>query len=215
MQFAEKNILPLFPSVVWTHDLKPEDHQPLNRRLAAAIEEIISPRPEIYPGNNWQTHHDLHERPEFAELVACITEATQGVLEFLQIEPTPFRITGCWANVNPSGSPHAAHTHPNNFLSGVYYVQTMPGAGTITFHDPRDAASVIAPKVRQQNPYNAPRINVEAKEGRLVIFPAWLKHSVEVNQSSKERISISFNIMFCEFAETMSAPKWQGIGRND
>ena len=28
----------------------------------------------------------------------------------------------------------------NNFLSGVYYVQTWPGADTINFHDPRPQA---------------------------------------------------------------------------
>ncbi|MGH8628692.1 MAG: putative 2OG-Fe(II) oxygenase [Gammaproteobacteria bacterium] len=40
--------------------------------------------------------------------------------------------TGCWANVNGIGASHGVHTHPNNFLSGVYYVQTQAGADTIT-----------------------------------------------------------------------------------
>jgi hypothetical protein len=41
-------------------------------------------------------------------------------------------ITGCWANVNPPGSYHPTHNHPNNFLSGVYYVD-IPGK----WHGPR------------------------------------------------------------------------------
>ena len=212
LEFAEKNILPLFPSVVWTHDLKPADFQPLNRQLAQDIAAILEPRPPRQPGLTWQTHQDLHRRPEFQEIVACFTTAVQGVIEFLQIEPLPFQITGCWANVNPDGSPHSPHTHANNYLSGVYYVQSGPGANSITFHDPRDGLYMISPVIRQETPYNARHINVDAKEGRLVIFPAWLKHSVEPNQSGQERISISFNIMFSDFADRVSPPRWQGIG---
>jgi Putative 2OG-Fe(II) oxygenase len=37
-----------------------------------------------------------------------------------------------------------AHMHPNNCLSGVYYVQTQEGADSITFMDPRSRAFVIA-----------------------------------------------------------------------
>jgi hypothetical protein len=34
-------------------------------------------------------------------------------------------------------------------------------------------------------------------------------HSVGYNESHQERISISFNIMFGKFAETMCHPRWQ------
>ena len=37
--------------------------------------------------------------------------------------------------------------------------------------------------------------NAQSKKGRLLIFPAWLKHTVPANDES-ERISISFNLMF-------------------
>jgi hypothetical protein len=41
----------------------------------------------------------------------------------------------------------AVHQHPNNFLSGVYYVRTHPGADTINFHDPRNQSGIIRPPV--------------------------------------------------------------------
>ena len=31
--------------------------------------------------------------------------------------------------------------------------------------------------------------------GKLVVFPAWTKHSVEMNNSNTERISIAFNFV--------------------
>jgi uncharacterized protein (TIGR02466 family) len=85
---------------------------------------------------NWQSGHALHRRDEFHALVEAIQATTRKVLSFLEIASDDFDITGCWANVNGIGASHGVHTHPNNFLSGVYYVQTQAGADTINFHDP-------------------------------------------------------------------------------
>jgi ectoine hydroxylase-related dioxygenase (phytanoyl-CoA dioxygenase family) len=46
------------------------------------------------------------------------------------------------------------------------------------------------------------------KDGMLLVFPAYLRHSVDANVSGEERISISFNIMFSAFTENLSKPLW-------
>jgi hypothetical protein len=53
------------------------------------------------------------------------------------------------------------------------------------------------------------KIAVPVKEGRLVLFPAWLSRSVPVNVSDAERVSISFNIMFTDYTESMSPTLWE------
>ncbi len=211
MSFEKNQALPLFPTFVWTHDLPAATAQVLNAQLEQAILELIEPRPPIAPGAIWQTHQDLHQRPEFRPLVQLINQASAGVLEYLQIDHSGFEITGCWANVNPNGSPHASHTHPNNYLSGVYYVKTGPGADAIRFVDPRLQTRQIAPKVKQLGPTNSDSALVAVPAGRLVLFPAWLQHAVPPNTSGHERISMAFNIMFSDFTRQMSRPKWEGI----
>ncbi len=62
MRFQQQQIIPLFPTMVFAHDLPPEEARALNDRLAAAIEALIAPRPAILPGQTWQTHQDLHIR---------------------------------------------------------------------------------------------------------------------------------------------------------
>ena len=59
--FRDKSVLPLFPSNVWAHDLEPSLFEPMNERLLARIEELIDPRPEIGPGETWQTRNDLQK----------------------------------------------------------------------------------------------------------------------------------------------------------
>ena len=116
---------------------------------------MTSPRPPLPRlGAFWQTHTDMHIRPEFADLTSLIRKATKAALDFLQIDYRDFSITGCWANFNPPGGLHGAHTHPNNYLSGVYYVRTPAGVDSIDFFDPRPAAVAWLQRPRQLNRFN-------------------------------------------------------------
>ena len=209
--FENKTIMPLFPTNVWAHDLAPETRAAMDDDLAARIDALLTPRPKIGPGETWQTRNDLLGDPAFAALIAVVREAVDGVLSFLDAEPTPYEVTGCWANINPSGAPHSMHSHGNNFLSGVYYLRTGQGSDSITFFDPRNEVGIITPRFTKVTQHNSRTVHLEAKAGRLVLFPSWLKHAVAPNQSQAERISIAFNIMFSDFTRAVATPRWKGI----
>ena len=42
-------------------------------------------------------------------------------------------------------------------------------------------------------PNDLPKIAIKPLEKQLIVFPSWLPHSVEVNDTDEERISLSFN----------------------
>jgi ectoine hydroxylase-related dioxygenase (phytanoyl-CoA dioxygenase family) len=46
------------------------------------------------------------------------------------------------------------------------------------------------------------------RDGTLLLFPAYLEHSVDANESGRERIGVSFNVMFSSFTENLSRPLW-------
>ena len=209
----KQEVQELFPTTVWIVDLKPAEAALLNGRLKAEIEKIISPRPTVPVGSNWQTPQDLHTRPAFADFVKLVETAARGVARFLQVDQHPMTITGCWANINPPGAYHPTHNHPNNYLSGVYYVAVPDSGSRILFQDPRP--SMIMPRPRQFTRLTANAADAQSKPGRLLIFPAWLRHSVPANDGRTERISISFNLMFRQFAETMAAPMWNPTAGKD
>lgn len=202
----KQEVQELFPTSIWIVDLKPAEAAPFNAKLKAEIENIISPRPRVPAGSNWQTPQDLHTRPAFADFVKLVEMAARGVARFLQIDQHPMTITGCWANINPPGAYHPTHNHPNNYLSGVYYVAVPESGSRIVFQDPRPL--MIMPKPRQFTRLTANAADAESRPGRLLIFPAWLRHSVPANDGQTERVSISFNLMFKQFAETLAAPMW-------
>ena len=74
------------------------------------------------------------------------------------------------------------------------------------FHDPRPHASVISP--RSELTPDTDQVVVKVKNGTLLLFPAYLQHSVDANIGAAERISLSFNLMFSSFTETLSKPLW-------
>ena len=75
--------------------------------------------------------------------VTAVSRAAASVLQFLKIGDAAIEITGCWTNLYAPAAAHHAHSHPNNYLSAVYYVRTWSGAETINFHDPRGQVGVI------------------------------------------------------------------------
>jgi len=202
------DVIPMFPSFVWKVQVEPELRDALRKTIMAALAEMRARLPPLAPGAGWQSAQALHEREDFRDLVACMADGVAPILRFLRIGDQPYEITACWATVLARGAAHKVHSHPNNYLSGVYYVCTRPGADTINFHDPRRQTSVIRPPVVELTAENTDQVVVRVNDGTLLMFPSYLEHSVDANASDEERVSVSFNVMFSSFTERLSKPLW-------
>ena len=83
-----------------------------------------------------------------------------------------------WFNIASNGEKTGLHDHAHlSILSAVLYLQVDAQSGDLFFQKENFSNLRIRPEV-----------------GKLVIFPPHLKHGVEINQSSKERISFAFNL---------------------
>jgi uncharacterized protein (TIGR02466 family) len=202
------DVVPMFPTLVWKIQLEEQLRNTISARTLPALSSMRSQEPPLRPGQGWQSVQTLHTLEAFQDLVSPVRDAVAGILRFLRIGCEVFEITACWATVLAPGAEHRVHDHPNNFLSGVYYLRTHVGADTINFHDPRSQAGIIRPPVTELTAENTDLVVVRVTDGTLLFFPAYLRHSVGVNASSKDRISISFNIMFSAFTENLAKPLW-------
>jgi len=207
--FQTKNSLALFPTTIWSFQIPTDTFGHINTGLRNKLDQLIAAAPDKNHKGSWQTDHDLHTLPEMQELNGYFMNAANEVIGILSTRQKDVEITGCWANISPPGISHESHTHPNNFLSAVYYVSVPPGGHQITFHDPRHQIHILAPALEQTNIHNCVTVNSEVEEGMLLLFPSWLIHSVPVNTSNERRISISFNINFTDFTGRVSPPTWE------
>lgn len=199
----------LFPTFLWRTRLQPVTRDALNARILGYLDRL-APDEAQAEGSKLQTEQHLHAEPGMEPLAELIEGTASAVLDFLKARHEGVVITGCWANIGAPGSPHKRHTHPNNFLSGVYYVLAPEGGNVITLHDPRPHTSIISPPPAEIGPSNAGKVDFRVEPGDLIIFPSWLAHSVPPNLAGTRRVSVAFNVMFKNYVETMSPPRWKG-----
>lgn len=198
---ALEQTLDLFPTPVTQFSVDGGDDLDARLRQAVATlraEEAQGPRDRVGGQGyfEWQSRTDLHEQGPFDELAAWFTDAAAATLEALGHIPTRLHLTECWANVSEAGGSHAAHAHPNSFLSAVYFLTVPDGAGSLQFVDPRPQAQVLSVEVARPSLRNARLVSVEPKEGRLVVFPSWLTHRVDVTAAAgPARVTIAANFM--------------------
>ena len=113
--------------------------------------------------SNWQSESNLDKNIVFKELTKDICISAFDILDKLDYKADEIEITDMWANVLKKNETHQPHTHSNNFLSGVFYIDaddTMPG---ITFQDPRPGANVILPRKKLDHMNNASLLHYKVK----------------------------------------------------
>ena len=184
-----------FPTPIYIADIK---HPTLNQELEKDIIAWSNQDKGMVRTNvkGWHSQTDMHQRPEYQKLVDMLYEAQRTIYnqEHLDSEPV---LGNMWANINPPGGMNRAHQHPNSLWSGVYYVKAPKNSGLLKIDDPRSVASMSRPKQKEGKvPARLYReINYEPIAGRLIMFPSWLMHCVDSNESDDIRISVSFNFL--------------------
>jgi uncharacterized protein (TIGR02466 family) len=184
-----------FPTPIYIADIK---HPTLNKDLERDIVAWSNQDKGVTRTNvkGWHSTTDMHHRPEYKNLVDMLYEAQKTIYDQEHLDSEPF-LGNMWANINPPGSMNRSHQHPNSLWSGVYYVKAPKNSGHLKVDDPRNSASMIRPKQKpgQLPPRLYRETHYEPKDGRLIMFPSWLLHCVDPNESNEIRISVSFNFL--------------------
>jgi uncharacterized protein (TIGR02466 family) len=146
--------------------------------------------------NGWHSTTDMHLKKEYQILVDELYKMQHEIYQEEWLDRRPM-LGNMWANINYSGGYNRPHVHPNCLFSGVYYVKTQPQCGELVVNDPRPGIQTMMPARKSGRPpkHLWREAHIEPVTGRLIMFPAWLWHCVEPNQSNDMRISISFNFV--------------------
>lgn len=105
------------------------------------------------------------------------------------------KLDNSWININKKHNFNAIHDHSHSLFSGVYYVKAEENVGDIVFFNPSSAHSMCieSATIKTYNAFNSSNHCVTPRTGMLLLFPSWMKHFTNPNQTDKDRISISFN----------------------
>ena len=101
-----------------------------------------------------------------------------------------------WININGHHDYNLLHDHQKSIVSGVYYVSVPEeNMGDLVLHRGDNADYFLTGNIKETTMANSPSCTKKAVESTLYLFPSWIKHHVERNESNKERISIAFNLV--------------------
>lgn len=185
-----------FPTAVWNDTLSINTENLINfteEKKSSSEGRILS---NI---NGWQSEDFLPEDDyRLHELCREIYIRSLKILEEFKYNTSELnlRFLNMWLNINYKNASNRVHIHSNSVLSGVYYLKCSKDCGNLIF--PRNYSESFILKsigdVYEDNTLNHTAISYTPEINKLLIFPSWIPHEVEKNNSEEERISISFNL---------------------
>ena len=182
-----------FPTLIYAEDLKLDTNQMAQNIIQWSKEDEGVKKTNV---NGWHSQTDMQNKPEYKPLVDELFKMVHQVFNEEYLERSPV-LGNMWANINYKGGYNKPHVHPNAVFSGVYYIKTPPNCGRLICQDPRPGIQTCMPtRKKGQPPKHLWReVHLQPQENRTIMFPAWLWHSVEPNESNDMRISVSFNFI--------------------
>jgi uncharacterized protein (TIGR02466 family) len=134
-----------------------------------------------------------------------VEELFKSIVNYFQsndilIKDTSLKVTNIWINVNGKGDCNNKHQHPGADLSGVFWIKSVgPDSGMLCFESPYTyigCKNIVTMNPKIKDEFAAWQlIRYAPTEGKICIFPAFLDHWVQENNSNEDRISVSFNIV--------------------
>jgi uncharacterized protein (TIGR02466 family) len=108
-------------------------------------------------------------------------------------------IAESWINVGGKDSYQEPHEHLFSFISGCYYHKTSTSDGDIVFNC---NDKLLRQLMKRSNKSYNDLIRYSPQVGKIILFPSYLTHHVNINQTDDERISVAFNIMCSQSPES-------------
>ena len=197
-----KEVASLFPSLVYKLN-PPEIKSRIDDLKDFCAKECASTESEI---KNFRisntTSTQLNEDIEWLNKI--ILNAAEQVLQWNKAEYDDVYINEMWVNQSGPGYRHPIHTHPNQVLSGIVYVNMPQGCSPTLFYDPRPGFRQLEIGYKDYGPHNSGVVGMATDVADLIFFDPALPHAVEMGFWDPEldddgnitewRTTINFNI---------------------
>ena len=200
MSKNKSETLLFFPTVV--REIHIADAKQLNSSIKGGIEHIRKTEPNTLPAS-WScdlyttigSPTTLIQHKGFEPLRDVIMQEANNFADELDLDTNrhPLKFTECWLNIYSEGHAQEAHQHANAVISGIYYAKAPPGSGDLLIHSPY-VDIMLDPPERRANGLNLKIMPIKPKEGMMILFRSFVRHSVKPTKGKDERISIAFNL---------------------
>ena len=149
----------------------------------------------------------LDKEKRYSEIYDWFHQCLEEVRLKFELECDKIKISSSWGNRTGGHSIHGAHSHPNSFISGIFYL-TDSSAKTVFFcnnhwtgdNDPLKPSNLsnIVQMMFPGSEHNIIQHFQPSIAGNLILFPSSLIHAVtQTEHNAKNRYTMSFNSFPC------------------
>lgn len=131
-----------------------------------------------------------HTWPELADFQYWLGEKINGIRKEYEFIENHSTVQHSWVNKHLKLGETLEHSHSHATFVVSCYISCPPGSGNIEFKDPLEYHKHNFPVIPETSFYR----EVSCETNDVIIFPGWLKHRTQPNQTNQERIVITFNI---------------------
>ena len=128
------------------------------------------------------------DNPLFSLLSSTILDYSKKLLNSYNHVFEDLQISSSWVNILNKSEEIEMHSHPNSYISGVYY---LTEGSSISFKSPLNEKWLFREDFTL---FEDKGFKIKPQQNFLLLFPSFLQHKV-VPCNSNGRISIAFNII--------------------
>ncbi len=104
------------------------------------------------------------------------------------------RVVRSWINKHPEGGWTGEHNHHGICIAVACYLHVPPGSGRLMIKNPMMPYKMAEPLHPSFFPMGMEWTYIDVKTNDMLLFPGWLNHKTEVNQTKEDRYIMSLNI---------------------
>jgi len=163
--------------------------EPSMNSVSKGFDSTLQAHSPIQAATPWNPLVDLECRPIHDFVLSHVHTFMQN----MGYAPYHVNITNMWYNTMTAHSVHTPHMHYGYTYSGIYYVDLPDGSDRVLFHTSHPEFKHNLNNIAELNEYTSHTNTLRLYPGDLLIFPAWVKHSVPALQYEGTRTSIAFD----------------------
>ena len=189
------NIINAFSTPIYLSEVKGSTFDNVQEEIESCLDKL-----NMRMNDDWgKTHYmsdpnfveHLFEKYSLNSLMDAIDRHLKRYMKQIGYPLKKYHYDSSWvALFEPTNYGHI-HDHGAVDISGVYYHKTNGKDGKIFFESPNTNLASSRAFNHLSN-----SMTCEPKEGRILLFPGWMKHGIKMNETDETRISLSFNIYF-------------------
>lgn len=204
-----QNAAPLFPQGVVA--LYKYQGSPLDINLLDDV-EIGNPLHGVVTSQTKTiSNESILDKDYFRDIKEFILTSLKHYLETIEvINYEDFWISSSWANFCGPGGFQDFHNHANSIISGCFYINADPDHPGLTFkREKRNYSPYFVFYDTAPQTHNADKVTVPVVTNDLLLFPSFMIHGHENNNTDRTRIGVAFNVLVNQKNQAM--PGWYHI----